>query len=73
MQSEIGHTLDALANAVERRFEPELATQRIRSMLAAEFERGAADDRFPLAPARIVADTAPRWTGGTSHSSTPGR
>jgi acetolactate synthase-1/2/3 large subunit len=57
LQSEIGRTLDALANAVDRRFEPELATQRIRAMLAAELERGATDDRFPLAPARIVADT----------------
>jgi acetolactate synthase-1/2/3 large subunit len=57
LQSEIGRTLDALANAVDRSFEPELATQRIRAMLAAELERGAADDRFPLAPARIVADT----------------
>jgi acetolactate synthase-1/2/3 large subunit len=33
------------------------ATQRIRGLLAGEIERGRADDRFPLAPARIVADT----------------
>jgi len=31
--------------------------ERIRGLLAAELERGQADDRFPLAPARIVADT----------------
>jgi acetolactate synthase-1/2/3 large subunit len=31
--------------------------QRIRAMLEAELERGREDDRFPLAPARIVADT----------------
>ena len=30
---------------------------RIRSLLAAELARGQRDDRFPLAPARIVADT----------------
>jgi acetolactate synthase-1/2/3 large subunit len=31
--------------------------ERIRRLLAEELERGGADDRFPLAPARIVADT----------------
>jgi acetolactate synthase-1/2/3 large subunit len=31
--------------------------ERIRGLLTAELERGQADDRFPLAPARIVADT----------------
>ncbi|HEX3961655.1 MAG TPA: acetolactate synthase large subunit [Trebonia sp.] len=31
--------------------------ERIRGLLMAELERGQADDRFPLAPARIVADT----------------
>ncbi|HTU74128.1 MAG TPA: acetolactate synthase large subunit [Trebonia sp.] len=31
--------------------------ERIRGLLRAELERGQADDRFPLAPARIVADT----------------
>ena len=30
---------------------------RIRALLAAELARGQRDDRFPLAPARIVADT----------------
>ena len=57
LQSDIGHTLDALAEEVGRRFEPELGEQRIRAMLAAELNRGAEDQRFPLAPARIVADT----------------
>ena len=33
------------------------AEVRIRSLLAAELARGQRDDRFPLAPARIVADT----------------
>jgi acetolactate synthase-1/2/3 large subunit len=31
--------------------------ERIRGLLTAELDRGQADDRFPLAPARIVADT----------------
>jgi acetolactate synthase-1/2/3 large subunit len=30
---------------------------QIRELLSGELERGRADDRFPLAPARIVADT----------------
>jgi acetolactate synthase-1/2/3 large subunit len=30
---------------------------QIRALLAEELDRGRADDRFPLAPARIVADT----------------
>jgi acetolactate synthase-1/2/3 large subunit len=57
LQSEIGATLDALAAGVGRRFEPAIGEQRIREMLVAELERGSDDDRFPLAPARIVADT----------------
>jgi acetolactate synthase-1/2/3 large subunit len=57
LQSDIPGTLDALAEAVGRRFEPELGEQRIRERLATELARGAADDRFPLSPARIVADT----------------
>ena len=57
LQSDIGHTLTALAAAVGRRFGPDVGDQRIRDMLAGELERGRRDDRFPLAPARIVADT----------------
>ncbi len=57
LQSDIPRTLDALADAVGHRFEPSLGEQRIRTMLRAELERGEQDDRFPLAPARIVADT----------------
>src|SRR5207302_2053199 len=57
LQSDIGSTLDALAAAVGKRFDPEISEQRIRAMIAGELERGRDDDRFPLAPARIVADT----------------
>jgi acetolactate synthase-1/2/3 large subunit len=57
LQSDISRTLDALAAEVGSRFEPKIAEQRIRAMLEGELERGRQDDRFPLAPARIVADT----------------
>jgi acetolactate synthase-1/2/3 large subunit len=57
LQSDIGRTLDALATEVGRRFEPEVGEHRIRAMIEGELERGRRDDRFPLAPARIVADT----------------
>jgi acetolactate synthase-1/2/3 large subunit len=57
LQAEIGRSLDALATAVERNFRGGGDEQRIRGLLADELERGHADDRFPLAPARIVADT----------------
>ncbi len=57
LQADIGRSLDSLAAAVDRRFEPRGDRQRIRAFLADELERGRADDRFPLAPARIVADT----------------
>jgi acetolactate synthase-1/2/3 large subunit len=57
LQADIGASLDALAAAVDRHFDPHADGLGIRSMLAAELERGQSDDRFPLAPARIVADT----------------
>jgi acetolactate synthase-1/2/3 large subunit len=60
LQSDIARTLDALAEAVGRRFDDgrdDIPEQRIRAMIDGELERGRADDRFPLAPARIVADT----------------
>jgi acetolactate synthase I/II/III large subunit len=55
LQSDISHTLGALGAAVERNFASDVG--RIRAMLSSELERGSEDDRFPLAPARIVADT----------------
>jgi acetolactate synthase-1/2/3 large subunit len=57
LQSDIPRTLDALADEVDRRFSSAVGEQRIRAMIAAELELGGRDDRFPLAPARIVADT----------------
>jgi acetolactate synthase I/II/III large subunit len=57
LQSDIGRSLDSLAAVVDRSFEPREDEQRIRGLLAGELERGGADERFPLSPARIVADT----------------
>ena len=55
LHSDIGRSLDALAGAVGPR--PAGAVGQVRALLAAELARGQRDDRFPLAPARIVADT----------------
>jgi len=55
--SDIGRSLDALAAAVAPRKVAAPGGDRIRALLAAELARGQKDDRFPLAPARIVADT----------------
>jgi acetolactate synthase I/II/III large subunit len=69
LHSDIGRSLDALAAAAGTRevaAPREVAAasgvaapggDRIRSLLAAELARGQKDGRFPLAPARIVADT----------------
>jgi acetolactate synthase I/II/III large subunit len=65
LQADIGRSLDALAAAVERNFAVERDFEgsdrpgegQIRALLTEELARGQADDRFPLAPARIVADT----------------
>jgi acetolactate synthase I/II/III large subunit len=56
LHSDISHSLDQLAAAVGHQFTA-VGGERIRALLAAELARGRADDRFPLAPARIVADT----------------
>jgi acetolactate synthase-1/2/3 large subunit len=55
LHSDTGRSLDALAEAVGPR--PAGAVGQVRALLAAELARGQRDDRFPLAPARIVADT----------------
>jgi acetolactate synthase-1/2/3 large subunit len=57
LHSDIGHTLDVLAGAVGRQLPARQGGDRIRALLAGELARGRGDDRFPLAPARIVADT----------------
>jgi len=57
VQADISRTLDALAAATGRRFAMGASSEKIRSLLADELARGAVDDRFPLKPQRIVADT----------------
>ena len=67
LHSDIGRSLDALAAELDAPRAPAAETgprtpaapggNRIRALLAAELARGQRDDRFPLAPARIVADT----------------
>lgn len=57
LQADIGRTLDTLAAAVTREHPAPHGGERIRELLAGELDRGRDDDRFPLTPARIVADT----------------
>jgi acetolactate synthase-1/2/3 large subunit len=56
VQADLSRTLDALAGATSRRFEP-ASGEKIRRLLTDELERGAADASFPLKPQRVVADT----------------
>lgn len=57
LHADMGRSLDALATAVGSDQGYSTGDGRIRDLLSGELERGRADDRFPLAPARIVADT----------------
>lgn len=57
LHANIGRSLDALADAVDRPFRDKLTGIPIQSLLADELAAGRSDDRFPLTPARIVADT----------------
>ena len=57
LHSDIGRSLDAFTDAVGGHPRDTPGQDRIRALLAGELARGQRDDRFPLAPARIVADT----------------
>ena len=57
VQADISRSLDELAAATDRRFEPGASGERIRRLLATELASGAADDSFPLKPQRVVSDT----------------
>jgi acetolactate synthase-1/2/3 large subunit len=57
LHSDIGRSLDAFTDAVGQHTRDTPGQDRIRALLAGELARGQRDDRFPLAPARIVADT----------------
>ena len=57
LQGDISRTLDTLAAGVTTRFDSAAEGRRIRSLIDGELVRGQNDDRFPMAPARVVADT----------------
>ncbi len=57
IEGDISRSLDALRAAVTRPAGAGPGTAKIRALLAEELERGAADDRFPLSPQRVVVDT----------------
>src|ERR1700733_14471924 len=56
LQADISQSLDALAGALDCHFEDQTAKLEIRRLLAQELAQGSKDERFPMAPARIVAD-----------------
>jgi acetolactate synthase-1/2/3 large subunit len=57
VQADISRTLDTLAAATTRRFQPGESGEKIRRLRAGELARGAADDSFPFKSQRIVSDT----------------
>src|SRR5882757_9707362 len=56
IEGDISASLDALREAVPAR-ETHTDAAKIRELVADELARGQQDDRFPLSPQRIVADT----------------
>ncbi|HZZ46403.1 MAG TPA: acetolactate synthase large subunit [Pseudonocardia sp.] len=56
IEGDIARSLTALGAQVPGPF-PNESTAHIRQLLVDELAKGAADDRFPLAPQRVVADT----------------
>ena len=73
VQGSISETLDAIgASSYIHEIRGEVPP--VRDLVREELERGAADDRFPVAPARIVADSAV-GAGSRRHRArrTPGR
>ena len=57
LNADIPRSLNVLADAVGRRYGAPEGSERMRELLTQELSRGGSDNRFPLAPARIVADT----------------
>ena len=56
VQADLSATLDALAAAATRRWQPGASGEKIRALLAGELAHGAADDSFPVKPQRVVSD-----------------
>ncbi|HEX9041063.1 MAG TPA: acetolactate synthase large subunit [Trebonia sp.] len=57
LAADITRSLDALAPGARRKPAVAAGGERIRGLLASELASGQQDDRFPMHPARIVADT----------------
>jgi acetolactate synthase-1/2/3 large subunit len=57
IEGDIARSLDALAAAVSGPFRAGTGASKIRQLLIDELARGSSDDRFPLVPQRVVADT----------------
>ncbi|MGQ0573707.1 MAG: acetolactate synthase large subunit [Pseudonocardia sp.] len=57
IEGDIARSLAALAQAVPQKFDAGGEVAAVRALLSDELAAGAADDRFPLTPQRIVADT----------------
>ncbi|WP_207781981.1 acetolactate synthase large subunit [Phytoactinopolyspora limicola] len=55
--ADISASLDALRDALGDHHCPSTGPTRSSTLLAEELDHGRADDRFPLAPQRVVADT----------------
>lgn len=55
--ADIPASLDALADALDDYHCPDAGPTTSSSLLAEELDHGRQDDRFPLAPQRVVADT----------------
>ena len=56
IEGDISRSLGALGNAIAGPWD-DTGTHKISRLLTDELNRGAIDDRFPLAPQRVVADT----------------
>ena len=66
LQGSIGEALDAIADAARSCTRTTARSRRCEDLAREEWDEGAADDAFPLAPARIVA-RHPRGDGPRGH------
>jgi acetolactate synthase-1/2/3 large subunit len=57
IEGDISRSLAALGTAVSGPFPTGIGSSKIRQLLTDELERGSGDERFPLVPQRVVADT----------------
>ena len=57
IEGDISRSLAALGAAAPGPFPTGIGSSKIRELLTDELERGSGDDRFPLVPQRVVADT----------------